>query len=294
VVRGEQGALAVAINLPYYVRPGDIYSQIMGQGQAAPRTMADYYPGFTGGYDTGLYQRLRDEAAARAAAQGAAVPGLLDGGGAPGEVSMGTSFGNPADAIAFGQALQGYGKSLGGMAPGGLLAGLLGSGIVNAGVNALGAMEAQAAEQAAQAATLGQTVADVFGVAYGDAGFNSSGGVPGAMGLGPGASQAEANAINAAIEAAAAENAASPGGTTDASSPGGTDYGSDGFGGYAKGGKVTMRGLLVDEMLPGPDDGYAALQAGEYVIKKSTTKKLGDKKLKALNEGKASIKMRKE
>jgi hypothetical protein len=279
----------VAINLPYYVRPGDIYSQLMGQQQAAPRTMADYYPGFTGGYDPGLYQRLRDEAAARVAA-----PGLLDGGGGPGEGSIGGPSANPADTIAMGQALQGYGRSLGGMAPGGLLAGLLGSGMVNAGINALGEMEAQAGANAAAASTLGQTVADVFGLAYGDAGFNSSGGVPGSMGLGPGASQAEANAINAAIEAAAAENAASPGGTTDAASPGGTDYGSDGFGNYAKGGKVTMRGLLIDETLPGPDDGYAALQAGEYVIKKSTTKKLGDKKLQALNEGRASIKMRKE
>lgn len=70
------------------------------------------------------------------------------------------------------------------------------------------------------------------------------------------------------------------------------DTGLDGIG-FAKGGKVTMSGLLVDETIPGPDDGYAALQAGEYVIKKSTTKKLGDKKLKALNEGRASIKMRK-
>lgn len=277
----------MAINLPYYVRPGDIYSQLMGQQQAAPRTMADYYPGFTGGYDPGLYQRLRDEAAARAAAQGAAAPGLLDGGGGPGEGSIGTSFGNPADAIAFGQALQGYGKSLGGMAPGGLLAGLLGSGIVNAGINALGEMEANQAAQEAAANSMAAVAADLAAAA-------AAGGAPGGMGLGPGASAAEMAAINAAIEAAAAENAASPGGTTDVASPGGTDYGSDGFGNYAKGGKVTMRGLLVDETLPGPDDGYAALQAGEYVIKKSTTKKLGDKKLQALNEGRASIKMRKE
>lgn len=265
----------MAINLPYYVRPGDIYSQLMGQQQAAPRTMAGYYPGFTGGYDPGLYQRLRDEAAARAAAQGAAAPGLLDGGGGPGEGSMGTSFGNPADAIAFGQALQGYGRSLGGMAPGGLLAGLLGSGIVNAGVNALGEMEAQAA---ANASTL-------------------------ESGLAVAADQAAAAAeANAAAQAAADAAAAAGGAAAGAAAGEGLGYGGGGYGGegpgsggyYAKGGKVTMRGLLIDETLPGPDDGYAALQAGEYVIKKSTTKKLGDKKLQALNEGRASIKMRKE
>ena len=265
----------MAINLPYYVRPGDIYSQLMGQQQAAPRTMASYYPGFTGGYDPGLYQRLRDEAAARAAAQGAAAPGLLDGGGGPGEGSMGGPSANPADTIAMGQALQGYGRSLGGMAPGGLLAGLLGSGIVNAGINALGEMEAQAA---ANASTL-------------------------ESGLAVAADQAAAAAeANAAAQAAADAAAAAGGAAAGAAAGEGLGYGGGGYGGegpgsggyYAKGGKVTMRGLLIDETLPGPDDGYAALQAGEYVIKKSTTKKLGDKKLQALNEGRASIKMRKE
>ncbi len=267
----------MAINLPYYVRPGDIYSQLMGQQQAAPRTVAGYYPGFTGGYDPGLYQRLRDEAAARATAQGAAAPGLLDGGGGPSEGSMGGLSANPADTIAMGQALQGYGRSLDGMAPGGLIAGLLGSGMVNAGINALGEMEANQAAQEAAANSMAAVAADLA---------------------------AAANAANAAAEQSTVGMDAfgpsgpsgdvSPGGTTDAASPGGTDYGSDGFGNYAKGGKVTMRGLLIDETLPGPDDGYAALQAGEYVIKKSTTKKLGDKKLQALNEGRASIKMRKE
>jgi hypothetical protein len=82
----------------------------------------------------------------------------------------------------------------------------------------------------------------------------------------------------------------------DASGGYGGGYGGsgDGAGGYYyKGGKVTMGGLLTDFDPSGPDDGYAALQAGEYVIKKSTVKKLGDKKLKALNEGRATIKMRK-
>lgn len=286
----------MAINLPYYVRPGDIYSQIMGQQQAAPRTMADYYPGFTGGYDPGLYQRLRDEAAA----QGAAAPGLLDGGGGPGEGSMGTSFGNPADAIAFGQALQGYGQSLGGLAPGGLLAGLLGSGMVNAGINALGEMEANQAAQEAAANSMAAVAADLaaaadianaFGVAdaVGMSGFGDVGGF-GGYGAADGVGMSgfgDAGGFGA-------DGGGFGGGDSGGGGFGGGDSGGGGDGGYAKGGKVTMRGLLVDETLPGPDDGYAALQAGEYVIKKSTTKKLGDKKLQALNEGRASIKMRKE
>ncbi len=284
----------MAINLPYYVRPGDIYSQLMGQQQAAPRTMADYYPGFTGGYDPGLYQRLRDEAAARAAAQGAAAPGLLDGGGGPSEGSMGGLSANPADTIALGQALQGYSQSLGGMAPGGMIAGLLGSSMVNAGINALGEMEAQAGANAAAASTLGQTVADLFGVAYGSPGFNSSG-LGGITGTAGNIADALTGGSTIGVDAfgpggPSGDVSGGYGGTDVAGGPSG-----EGAGGYyAKGGKVTMRGLLVDETLPGPDDGYAALQAGEYVIKKSTTKKLGDKKLQALNEGRASIKMRKE
>lgn len=74
---------------------------------------------------------------------------------------------------------------------------------------------------------------------------------------------------------------------------GGGEGGGDG-GGWADGGMVTANGLLMDDTLPGPDEGYGALQVGEYVIKKSTTKKLGQKKLQALNEGRASIKMRRK
>ena len=79
----------MATRLPYYVGEGDIYSGLMGQ-QAAPSAMTDYYAGFTGGYDPGLYKRLRDLAAARAAAgAGSDVPGLLDTGGGGGGVGGG-------------------------------------------------------------------------------------------------------------------------------------------------------------------------------------------------------------
>ena len=252
----------MATRLPYYVGENDIYSQIMGQQQAAPRTLADYYPGFTGGYDTGLYQRLRDEAAARAAIQDAYVSGLLDLGGGMGDGSAmgGTDYG--LGLIGLGQGLSSLGLTgLGGM-------------IGNIGIGQLGAAEGQAASDAA--AAYGYGVADAVGMSgFGDvaAGYGAADGV-GASGFG------DAGGF----------------GGGDVGGFGGGDAGGfgGGDGGYAKGGKVTMRGLLIDETLPGPDDGYGALQAGEYVIKKSTTKKLGDKKLQALNEGKASIKMRKE
>jgi hypothetical protein len=138
----------VATRLPYLVGEGDIYSRIMGQ-QAAPAAMGNYYEGFTGGYDPGLYRRRRDASAAAGAGSGS---GLLDtGGGGAGDVdSSGGQSGNPADAIALGNALSAYGGLLGGLVPGGFLAGLLGKGLTSSGITALGEMEAnQAALEAA-------------------------------------------------------------------------------------------------------------------------------------------------
>lgn len=206
----------MATRLPYYVGENDIYSQIMGQQQAMPQEPINPYAGFTGGYDSGLYQRMRDEAARLNASY--FVPGLLDfGGGIGGDMGSGPGLAG-LSAAALGEA---YGDA------------------------AIGAFDAASADAAAGAAGAAAGADAGAGLGYGGDGGYSGGG-----------------------------------------------EGSGGF--YAKGGKVTMSGLLVDETLPGPDDGYAALQAGEYVIKKSATKKLGDKKLQALNEGRASIKMRRK
>lgn len=112
---------------------------------------------------------------------------------------------------------------------------------------------------------------------------------------------ADSGAVSGAVSGG--ESGVSAGGEADgggAQSGGGSDGGfggggeGGGDGGWADGGMVTANGLLMDDTLPGPDEGYGALQVGEYVIKKSTTKKLGQKKLQALNEGRASIKMRRK
>ena len=136
----------MATRLPYLVGEGDIYSRIMGQ-QAAPSSTANYYQDFTGGYDPSLYQRRRNQAAANAAA--GAGSGLLDTGGGGGDTdASGGVSGNPADAIALGQALSAYGGLLGGFAPGGFLAGLAGKGLTSSGITALGELEAKAAQMA--------------------------------------------------------------------------------------------------------------------------------------------------
>ncbi len=137
-------------------------------------------------------------------------------------------------------------------------------------------------------ASVGQAEADAVAAAEAAAAADSMG-------------AAQAADVAAANEAAA-DASSGYGGTGAASSDvsggyGGVDsggYSGDGSGGYYyKGGKVTMNGLLTHVDPPGPDEGYGALQVGEYVIKKSTAKKLGDKKLNALNQGRATIKMRK-
>lgn len=65
---------------------------------------------------------------------------------------------------------------------------------------------------------------------------------------------------------------------------GGTDNGHDNSG-YAKGGYV-KGGLLSGPDPKGPDDGYAALDDGEYVIKASAVKKYGKAFLEQINNGK--------
>ena len=68
---------------------------------------------------------------------------------------------------------------------------------------------------------------------------------------------------------------------------GGTTGGGDtmGFGGeYAKGGKVNMKPQKYNP--PGPDDGYAALDNGEYVIRKKAVKKYGSNIFEQINAGK--------
>jgi hypothetical protein len=60
--------------------------------------------------------------------------------------------------------------------------------------------------------------------------------------------------------------------------------GQQGFGGeYAHGGMVDARHLKGKA--PAPDDGYGALQGGEYVITKAAVEKYGKRLLDAINNG---------
>ena len=57
--------------------------------------------------------------------------------------------------------------------------------------------------------------------------------------------------------------------------------------GYAQGGYVSMQHLLGPDP-EGPDDGYAALKDGEFVINDKAVKKYGIELMQAINSGKIS------
>jgi hypothetical protein len=65
----------------------------------------------------------------------------------------------------------------------------------------------------------------------------------------------------------------------------GDTSGGFGEGQYAKGGKVN-KGHLTGPDPKGPDDGYGALQGGEFVVKKAAVRKYGEGMLGKINAGK--------
>jgi hypothetical protein len=58
--------------------------------------------------------------------------------------------------------------------------------------------------------------------------------------------------------------------------------------GYSHGGKVKLKDLIQPG--PGPDDGYGALQDGEFVIKRDAVKRYGVKMLEQINRRKIAKK----
>lgn len=75
----------------------------------------------------------------------------------------------------------------------------------------------------------------------------------------------------------------------NANGDGGAGGGDGGISGFANGGMVTMNRLMGMNPM-GQDDGYGALQSGEYVIKKNAVDKYGEEFLGLLNSGKLTKK----
>ena len=101
-----------------------------------------------------------------------------------------------------------------------------------------------------------------------------------------GASAAEA--ADAGANAGIGADAAAAGDAAGAAASADGNDGSTGVA-WAEGGKVT-KDRLIGPKPNGPDDGFGALQHGEFVIKKTSVDKYGDAILSLLNEGKISKK----
>lgn len=78
------------------------------------------------------------------------------------------------------------------------------------------------------------------------------------------------------------DNGAETGGGMSGSDGNGGGFGGDSGDGYAKGGKVTKKRLSGPNP-KGPDDGYAALDEGEFVINAKSAKRIGHDKLAKMN-----------
>jgi len=136
---------------------------------------------------------------------------------------------------------------------------------------------AAAAGTAAAAAASAAGMSDAAAAAAGQAAANAAIG---------GATASEAAVAGA--EAAAATDGGG-GGDGGGSSDGSAGAAVGGEAGWAKGGLVTMNRLIgVDPI--GQDEGYGALQSGEYVIKKNAVDKYGEEFLGLLNSGKLTKK----
>ena len=98
------------------------------------------------------------------------------------------------------------------------------------------------------------------------------------------AQQAARDTVDRDQGAAVGSDTGYSGGTTGAGNEGGGIGAGEGL---AQGGKVN-RNHLTGPDPKGPDDGYGALQGGEYVIKKAAVRKYGEGMLGKINSGKFS------
>jgi hypothetical protein len=141
---------------------------------------------------------------------------------------------------------------------------------------------AAAAGTAAAAAASAAGMSDAAAAAAGQAAANAAIGGASAAAAAAAGAQAAADATNSAAASAAD---ASGDGDGDGSAGGAVS----GEAGWAKGGLVTMNRLIGVNPI-GQDEGYGALQSGEYVIKKNAVDKYGEEFLGLLNSGKLTKK----
>jgi len=273
------------------------YAELMAQyQQAQPFSFTGYPSTYTGGYDTTPYQAY--SAPVNRYEEIMSQPAMGGGGGRGTQETSEPRY-NPLSPLATPesgslgfQLLDAYGNTK--VLPYAWLSGLISQ-------NMLTDQLSQAGKNAAKAyadAKAGYAAGTMFGAPSSDASTFAGGGfgVPGAMTTPTGAgipaspmSVDPAQAAQAIANAQASGGGRNGGGGYSGAPSGGSDVGrsAPGSAHYAQGGHVSMQHLGGPDP-EGPDDGYAALKDGEYVINDKAVKKYGIELMQAINSGKIS------
>lgn len=202
------------------------------------------------------------------------------------------------------QALDAYGNILGGMLPFGLLAQSIAQSMNPSQVAEAGKLSAQAMQDA----ITGYTSGEMFGAppsdpstfggggygtptsqgGYGVTGMTGAGIAANPMGIDPATAQGQ-QAYGGGPESDGGGGIGVGGGDTGVGDGQDSGHGdsSDASDGFNKGGQVTMDRLQGPNPM-GPDDGYAGLKNGEFVINAKSVGKYGIELMNAINNGKIS------
>jgi hypothetical protein len=272
------------------------YAEIMAQyAQSQPFSFFGYPSTYSGGYDVPQPQAYAapvsryEEIMARPA---------MGGGG--GYQSQNEGYASPSTqslAEALASAGINYGNALGGWLPGGWATRLAGEAyrenrLNNAALNGgyTGTYTGYAAfgDRPNNTMTEAQTQAAIDGTGGGPLSGEAFGGGGGGGGYTsqPGGDSGSSGAFGGGFGGG---DSGGDGGDSGGGMQGnsGGNFGGGFGGGYAQGGHVSMQRLQGPNPA-GPDDGYAALKDGEYVINDKAVKKYGIELMEAINSGKIS------
>jgi len=264
------------------------YAEIMAQyAQSQPFSFFGYPQNYTGGYDATVYAPAA--APATRYEEIMAQPAMGGGGGGGGGQPQDGGYARPSTqslAEALASAGMNYGSGWGALLPGGWFANLAGEAYresrlndaaLNGGYTGTYTGGAAFGDRPNNTMTEAQTQAAIAGTGGGPLSGEAFGGGSEGYSSQPGGDSGSSGAFGGGF------GSGDSGGSYGPSSQDGGDGGS----GYAKGGHVSMQRLQGPNPA-GPDDGYAALKDGEYVINDKAVKKYGIELMEAINSGKIS------
>ena len=265
------------------------YAEIMSQyEQAQPYSFTSMPPSYTGGYDV-----AQPQAAAPVTRYEEIMAQTLSGGGGRGmSADEGGTFTEPTSEQAYNVSTLGrnlrYVSPLAGLltsAYGNYLAGQVNPNYSNEGRNYPAPTGGFLSSEAAPSTDSGVTYSTGTGDFSSQYGLDQYGpGISAGESLNQQMAQDRADAAGSGSRDAGGERGYSGDNSGDNAGWGSRDAGGDGF---AQGGHVSMQRLQGPDP-EGPDDGYAALKDGEFVINDKAVKKYGIELMQAINSGKIS------